>query len=87
MSIFCYKGFVATDFFCGPQWHSTCGRSCITESSARSPIGYGYRVNCPRFVRVAVELPGLVPNSDRRLILLIRHAQVFMKQFPVGYSE
>jgi hypothetical protein len=42
---------------------TACGRSWIT--------------NWSRFVPVAEALSRLVPNSDSRLILLIRHAQVF----------
>src|SRR6516165_2742393 len=41
-----------------------CGRSCNT--------------NWSRFVPVAEALSRLVPNSDSRLILLIRHAQAAM---------
>src|SRR5215471_17242285 len=43
------------------QTPRTCGRRWIT--------------NWSRFVPVAEALPRLVPNSDSRLILLIRHAQ------------
>src|SRR4030095_7545529 len=61
----------------GPSTSRGAGRASAGTAFGRNGI-----VNWSRFVPVAEALPGLVPNSDGRLIRLIRHAQVVLCYSP-----